>query len=500
MEPAEYIDSTSHKDPDRRSHFSLKVPAYVHFTSPIRRYVDLIAHRMLVADLEGSQSPYTPGEMADITHHCNNQNARSKRFSKEASTLKLALSLKEAPLQVTTFIEGITDTSMRMQVPYRSYIPSNNRSLQFNMLKPAKKPQVEDGQVTMVWKNRVYDNSTKKRAKSPVTLRFPEQYFTIPENLWREILDAVKERDGSAIVHAIQTATLRGQYNPNPFQQGHEEPDERGKGILSYQRDYQVGDPCKIQMHSLPVKGLLTPRIQLFNVTPNMNICAEHRFRPIECFSRIATAIPGREKGIMKYQDKWLQIISMMSAHSAVNNDDTVILENVLINWQKEDERVSGYFELPTDFLQKHHISIFIARDGTVRTIYDYLCIHIKDLAIDSKPRSNIGRYDKHPNAVGPYNSDDWKKQAFVVHCLVTKAGDTLAISPNGTSTVFEDAKYPPRKGKGKGMGQDEDEPVMLRIDFVVHQKSVPFPDVILKMGRCSATTVELIQVPKPNK
>ena len=195
MEPAEYIDSTSHKDPDRRSHFSLKVPAYVHFTSPIRRYVDLIAHRMLVADLEGSQSPYTPGEMADITHHCNNQNARSKRFSKEASTLKLALSLKEAPLQVTTFIDGITDTSMRMQVPYRSYIPSNNRSLQFNMLKPAKKPQVEDGQVTMVWKNRVYDNSTKKRAKSPVTLRFPEQYFTIPENLWREILDAVKERD-----------------------------------------------------------------------------------------------------------------------------------------------------------------------------------------------------------------------------------------------------------------------------------------------------------------
>ena len=202
----------------------------------------------------------------------------------------------------------------------------------------------------------------------------------------------------------------------------------------------------------------------------------------------------------MKYQDKWLQIISMMAAHSAVNNDDTVILENVLINWQKEDERISGCFELPTDFLQKHHIGIYVARDGTLRNTYDYLCIHIKDLAVDTKPRLNIRRYDKHPNAVGPYNSDDWKKQAFVVHCLVMKAGKTLAISPDGTTTIFQDAKYPSRKGKGKGTEQDEDEPVMLRVDFVVHQTSLPFPDVILRTGRYWATTVELIQMPEPNK
>ncbi len=44
-------------------HFALNLPAYIHFTSPIRRYADLVNHRMLVAALNGSPFPYSPSEM-----------------------------------------------------------------------------------------------------------------------------------------------------------------------------------------------------------------------------------------------------------------------------------------------------------------------------------------------------------------------------------------------------------------------------------------------------
>jgi ribonuclease R len=52
-------------------HYGLNLPAYLHFTSPIRRYADLIAHRQIRAKLRGEPIPYTHEDVERLCLHIN---------------------------------------------------------------------------------------------------------------------------------------------------------------------------------------------------------------------------------------------------------------------------------------------------------------------------------------------------------------------------------------------------------------------------------------------
>ena len=54
---------------DVRGHYGLNVPVYTHFTSPIRRYADLVNHRQMRAFIKGSPLPYTRDELVEIAAH-----------------------------------------------------------------------------------------------------------------------------------------------------------------------------------------------------------------------------------------------------------------------------------------------------------------------------------------------------------------------------------------------------------------------------------------------
>lgn len=55
--------------PDLTGHFGLAYDAYTHFTSPIRRYPDLLVHRAIKAVLQGGT--YNPGDWDELGLHCS---------------------------------------------------------------------------------------------------------------------------------------------------------------------------------------------------------------------------------------------------------------------------------------------------------------------------------------------------------------------------------------------------------------------------------------------
>lgn len=67
--------------PNNTGHFGLAYESYTHFTSPIRRYPDLLVHRAIKAVLKGKK--FSPGDWHKLGKHCSLTERRADEASKD---------------------------------------------------------------------------------------------------------------------------------------------------------------------------------------------------------------------------------------------------------------------------------------------------------------------------------------------------------------------------------------------------------------------------------
>jgi protein SSD1 len=142
MQLAKYFCTGTLDDPKEWAHFALHMAAYTHFTSPIRRYADVIVHRVLSYSLEVEawlQSGSAPGKkprapqclaqelVADIAETCNTRKANAKKAQEQSSKIYLCDFLlrhhSESPLTSSAIIidmfcvQGNADPSFDILAP-----------------------------------------------------------------------------------------------------------------------------------------------------------------------------------------------------------------------------------------------------------------------------------------------------------------------------------------------------------------------------------------------
>ena len=69
--------------PKNAGHFGLAYESYTHFTSPIRRYPDLLVHRAIKAVL--ARSRYEPGDWATLGEHCSMTERRADEATRDVT-------------------------------------------------------------------------------------------------------------------------------------------------------------------------------------------------------------------------------------------------------------------------------------------------------------------------------------------------------------------------------------------------------------------------------
>uniref|UniRef100_A0A8C2I522 DIS3-like exonuclease 2 n=1 Tax=Cyprinus carpio TaxID=7962 RepID=A0A8C2I522_CYPCA len=139
MQMASYFCTGALKDENSFHHYALNVPLYTHFTSPIRRYVDVIVHRLLA-------------EVHKLASHCNDRKTASKRVQELSSELFFAVFVKECgPLDSEAMVMGVLDQSfdvlvLRYGVQKRIYCNSLEGLKAVHFRKVGKRPEM-----TLVW-------------------------------------------------------------------------------------------------------------------------------------------------------------------------------------------------------------------------------------------------------------------------------------------------------------------------------------------------------------
>ncbi|MDD3483406.1 ribonuclease R [Azovibrio restrictus] len=79
--------------PENLGHFGLAYEHYTHFTSPIRRYPDLLVHRAIKAVLAGER--YKPGDWEQIGLHCSQTERRADEATRDVQNWLKCYYMKE---------------------------------------------------------------------------------------------------------------------------------------------------------------------------------------------------------------------------------------------------------------------------------------------------------------------------------------------------------------------------------------------------------------------
>ncbi|XP_055687652.1 DIS3-like exonuclease 2 [Lutzomyia longipalpis] len=111
MRRARYFCSGMTESEDEFRHYLLSIPIYTHFTSPIRRYPDILVHRLLAAAECGAPVPQLPPEeIHSIAAMCNVQKYNAKLAGNDSIDLyfnKFVEAAKSVKMRAAVFRIGL---------------------------------------------------------------------------------------------------------------------------------------------------------------------------------------------------------------------------------------------------------------------------------------------------------------------------------------------------------------------------------------------------------
>ena len=181
-----------HNDEAVIRHNHLGYQYYTHFTSPIRRYIDIVAHRLLIAydfgleDNDGNL--YTEEKINKICCHCSRTRVLAQRYQREMDLFGFSCSVFNSPVLTTAVVRSVSAGSMELYFPDYPNLTGKATEIRFSSLNPKHISTYENGSVTVTWSIKVVQHPLLTEKKQYRNKLPHDDYYSIPICEWKQLL------------------------------------------------------------------------------------------------------------------------------------------------------------------------------------------------------------------------------------------------------------------------------------------------------------------------
>ena len=414
---AQYSCSEDQRD-EQNAHFSMGMSHYTHFTSPIRRYIDIQVHRILlglIQERHGSEK-ISKHQVGKLCRRSTFSQENLRKFDKGCKKVQVAAKLKVRSHETKAVLSLIENHSICLEILDQEYnqVPANQRRIKMSSLKPFGKVVNKDlTEIEFTWKQRLYvapkkgswDGSQRKSEKDEVKellangMGEREDVLDLPASNWLQILKAVQEENFKELGKLIRKTDAecmmrrQAQQRQRGFNPKTAETKDNRDFVYDMRLAFRKFDVVNVQLTAQMKRGVLHPEVQLFMVNPNFHICIEHQNYPRDCFATTSRSQASRKKysSVEQYIRVWEPVLAMEAATGAVEESDEFTIFNLELHWTKHsEEEVDVSFRLPEEYCAAGQIDFYDGDFVCVRVCKDQCVTHSEHLIGGPESTSDV--------------------------------------------------------------------------------------------------------------
>ena len=431
QQKAEYCCSSSDEDPSTYHHHSLQLETYTHFTSPLRRYADIVVQRMVKSIIGGGVScSYKQDDMNSLCQHLNASTGNAKGFEKKMNLLKLALRYSQSSEVYEAFITSNNGNDIEICFPQLEMkdISVYHKKVSVRNLKcepSGQSSKCSDECSVYSWNlkmislekknpsfllnhedlicvpldsaakgNEEFHSTVLNQPCIDIQLFEPLQELSMLKAVpylanvsskavvvspleWNKFMDYIKhpsENERKELQRVLETRASTCKKQAREIS-GHLSP------FVKCNVSCRMGmyDITRVWMTCSTREAILAPQIQIIEVAPFFRICLQHNAHPAECFSDIHLQSASRDKytDVKQYVGLWEKVLLAEAAERSVDDSQIAILFDVTLKWPKliipENCLDEVYYE-PDGFVE------LVPPQNEVQNSESFLKVHVGDM------------------------------------------------------------------------------------------------------------------------